>query len=91
MPAVATRPMRILESDHAPLRLVASLEQRTPADVIHSALDLYLERRRAELSAVFSSTQAAIQNGDLDGLTVSLEGGTKAMADALEADVASYR
>ncbi len=44
--AVRTKPVRIFEGDHAPLRLLAELERRSPQEVFHAALAEYLESHR---------------------------------------------
>ena len=43
---VRTKPVRIFESDHAPLRLLAELERRSPQEVFHAALAEYLVSHR---------------------------------------------
>ena len=83
--AVRTKPVRIFEIDHAPLRLLAELEQRSAQEVFHAALAEYLESHRDELAAVFTETQRAIAAGDLDALTAQLAASSEAQADALMA------
>jgi hypothetical protein len=83
--AVRTKPVRIFESDHAPLRLLAELEQRSPQEVFHAALAEYLVSHRDELATVFGDTQRAIASGDLDALTAQLAASSEAQADALMA------
>lgn len=83
--AVRTKPVRIFESDHAPLRLLAELEQRSPQEVFHTALAEYLVSHREELAAAFGDTQRAIAAGDLDALTTQLAASAEAQADALMA------
>ncbi len=85
--AVRTKPLRIFETDHAPLRLLAELERRSPQDVFHAALSEYLETHRDELAVVFSDTQRAIASGDLDALTAQLAASAEAQADALMASL----
>jgi hypothetical protein len=85
--AVRTKPLRIFETDHAPLRLLAELERRSPQDVFHAALAQYLETHRDELAVVFSDTQRAIASGDLDALTAQLAASAEAQADALMASL----
>lgn len=85
--AVRTKPLRIFETDHAPLRLLAELERRSPQDVFHAALAEYLEKHRDELVVVFSDTQRAIASGDLDALTAQLAASAEAQADALMASL----
>ena len=83
--AVRTKPVRIFESDHAPLRLLAELERRSPQEVVHAALAEYLISHRDELTAAFADTQRAIASGDLDALTAQLAASAEAQADALMA------
>lgn len=83
--AVRTRPVRIFEGDHAPLRLLAELERRSPQEVFHAALAEYLESHRDRLAAVFTDAQRAIAAGDLDALTAQLESSAESQADALMA------
>lgn len=81
--AVRTKPLRIFETDHAPLRLLAELERRSPQEVVHSALAEYLDGHRDQLAAVFTETQRAIAAGDLEALTAQLAASAEAQADAL--------
>jgi hypothetical protein len=85
--AVRTKPLRIFETDHAPLRLLAELQRRSPQDVFHAALSEYLEAHRDELAVVFSDTQRAIASGDLDALTAQLAASAETQADALMASL----
>jgi hypothetical protein len=85
--AVRTKPLRIFETDHAPLRLLAELEHRSPQEVFHAALAQYLETHRDELAVVFSDTQRALASGDLDALTAQLAASAEAQADALTASL----
>lgn len=80
-----TKPVRIFEGDHAPLRLLAELERRSPPEVFHAALAEYLEAHRDRLASVFTEAQRAIAAGDLDALTAQLESSAEAQADALMA------
>jgi len=72
MPTTKTKPVRILTTDHAPLQLLADVERRTPAEVVHSALAEYLATHREELATVYGDTQALLRAGDIDGLTAAL-------------------
>lgn len=83
--AVGTKPVRIFESDHAPLRLLAELERRSPQEGFHAALAEYFESHRHELAAIFTETQRAIASGDLDALTAQLAASAEAHADTLMA------
>src|SRR5215207_5175748 len=89
--AVHTKPVRIFETDHAPLRLLAELERRSPQEVFHAALALYLDSHRDDLAAVFTETQRAIAAGDLDALTALLAASAEAQADALMATLPESR
>ncbi len=88
---VRTKPVRIFETDHAPLRLLAELERRSPQEVFHAALAEYLDAHREELAAVFADTQRAIASGDLDALTSQLAASAEAQADALMATLPAGR
>lgn len=72
MVADKTKPIRILASDHAPLRLLADVQGRTPADIVHSALAEYMLTHRDDLARVYGETQALLQAGDLEGLAAAL-------------------
>ena len=85
-PSPVTKP-----SDHAPLRLLAELERRSPQEVFHAALAEYLESHRGELATTFSETQRAIASGDLDALTTQLAASAEAQADALMATLPESR
>ena len=86
-----TKPVRVLDADHSALRLVASVEGRQPAAVIHSALSEYLENHRDQLVDVFARAQRAIATGDLAALTELLAPGTSEIADELISDIDSLR
>ena len=85
MATTRTKPVRILTADHAPLQLLADVERRTPAEVVHAALAEYLTTHRAELAAVYGETQALLRAGDMEGLTAAL----RRDADPFVADVAA--
>ena len=72
MATTKTKPVRILTADHAPLQLLADVERRTPAEVVHSALAEYLATHRDELASVYGETQTLLRAGDIDGLTAAL-------------------
>ncbi len=76
----STKPVRIYESDHAPLRLLAATEGRSQADVVHAALHEYMQRHRTRLAQTFEQAQAAVAQGDLTGLTAVLEDGALQLA-----------
>ena len=83
MPALATKALRIYEDDHAPLRLIAEAEGRSPADVIHAALQEYLLAHRDALAAVFSQAQQAVASGDIDALATVASGASRRRAQAV--------
>ena len=89
--ALRTKPVRIFESDHGPLRLLAELERRSPQEVFHAALAEYLVSHRDELATAFSDAQRAIASGDLDALTTQLAASAEAQADALMATLPESR
>jgi hypothetical protein len=89
--ALRTKPVRVLDADHSALRLVASIEGRQPAAVIHSALSEYLENHRDRLVGVFAQAQHAIAAGDLSALTDLLASGASDVANELISDVDSLR
>lgn len=64
MMPVRTKPVRIFESDLGILRLIAGVEGRAPAHVLHSALVDYMKRHRRSLSNVFTKAQGAFATGD---------------------------
>ena len=68
MATFATKALRIYEDDHAPLRLIAEVEGRGPADVVHAALEEYLAAHRDALADSFARAQRAVAAGDIAGL-----------------------
>lgn len=88
---VRTKPLRIFETDHAPLRLLAELGHISTADVVHKALAEYMVNHKQELAVVFRDTQRAIAAGDLDGLTVMFQAGARAQARQLADRVKELR
>ncbi len=88
--AVRTKPFRIFESDIAPLRLIAELEQRSPQDVIHIALAKYVADNRSQISDVFDKTQTALADGDIDALSSLLSASARSRADELAKTLPSY-
>lgn len=82
MPAAATKALRIYEDDHAPLRLIAEIEGRGPADVVHAALAEYLNAHRDDLAEAFSEAQQAIAKGDMKRLAEVAAGGSRRRARA---------
>ena len=85
--AVKTKPVRIYEGDQGPLRLLAGLEKRSPAEVVHAALAEYFQTHRGELAATFAHAQEMIAAGDLDGLTNALAAGSNEQLNAMLSDI----
>jgi hypothetical protein len=82
MAASATKALRIYEQDHTPLRLIAEVEGRGPADVVHAALEEYLVTHREVLAESFSQAQRAIASGDIAGLGAIAAGASRRRAQA---------
>jgi non-homologous end joining protein Ku len=82
---VRTKPVRIFEADHSALRLIAGIEGRAPADVVHAALAEYLQAHRTELMNVFARAQKAFEVGDVDDLAAMLSASVDRRADELVA------
>jgi hypothetical protein len=89
--AVRTKPVRVFAVDEAPLSLVAHVEGRSKAEVIHAALVEYIQSHRDELALVFQQAQRAIKAGDLDSLTRILSSDAERHADLLADEIASLR
>jgi hypothetical protein len=81
--ATRTKPVRIFESDHGPLRLAALAENRSVAEVFHSALAEYFEQHRERLTALYDDTRDAIATGDLERVTAHLLAGADQRVDAM--------
>ena len=88
--AVRTKPFRIFESDVAPLRLIAELEQRSPQDVIHIALAKYIADNRDHFADVFDKTQSALAAGDIDSLSSLLSASARSRAEELAETLPNY-
>jgi hypothetical protein len=91
MATAPTRPFRILEADHAPIRLLAGVKQCSPAEVVHSALEEYFSNHREELSTVFTETQQAIEAGDVERLTSLLSEAAEQQRSTFEQKLAALR
>jgi hypothetical protein len=63
-----TAPLRVYSFDHQPARLLAEIEGVTVAELLHRALQEYMEHHKGELGALHRATQRHIASGDLDGL-----------------------
>jgi hypothetical protein len=66
--AVRTKPVRIFEADAGALRLIAGIEGRQVAHVVHAALAEYMGHHREQFSDVFTNAQKAFATGDVDAL-----------------------
>jgi len=56
------------QAESLALRLLAGLEKRSQAEVVHAALAEYFLTHRGELAATFTHAQKMIAAGDLSGL-----------------------
>lgn len=82
-----TKAMRIFEADHGPVHLLAGLERRSAAEVVHAALAQYLRAHRTELAAAFRETQKLLAVGDIDGLTRALRADVEDQVEAAMAKI----
>jgi hypothetical protein len=89
--AVRTKPVRIFEKDAGALRLIAGVEGRQPAQVVHAALAEYMEHHRDELSDVFTKAQAAFAAGDVNALARAMSFSSEQHVDELVAAVEEQR
>jgi len=83
MATAGTKPMRILASDHEPIRLLADLRREAPADVVHTALREYMVNHRDELVAIHAETRRFIESGDIDGLAAALRDDARGLAEQM--------
>lgn len=89
--SVRTKPVRVFESDVPPIRLLADMEQRSPAEVIHLAVAQYLHSHREKLASHFAETQRAVASGDLEGLARLLAPGADHLSAELLDDLEQQR
>jgi hypothetical protein len=87
LPTIKTKPVRIHLADHGSLQLIAHLERRSPADVVHKALLEYLTNHKDDLAAIFTETQEAIADGDLEALSAIVARDVDARAEAAMAHI----
>jgi hypothetical protein len=83
--ALRTKPTRLLEEDQFALRLISGVENRRPAEVMHSALLEYIESHKDTLAAAMSRTQQAMAAGDLSALVAEFSGSAAATAAQIAA------
>ena len=86
MATTRTKPMRILASDHEPIRLLADLRREAPADAVHTALREYMVNHRDELVALHAETRHFIESGDIDGLAAALRDDAPGLAEQMAHD-----
>jgi hypothetical protein len=86
-----TKPVRIFESDIPPVRLLAEMERRSPAEIIHLAIAEYLNAHKDQLAPRFTESQRAVSAGDLDALIRLLTPEADAIAAELLEDLDQYR
>jgi hypothetical protein len=82
MTALATKPVRIYAADHTPLRLIAEIEGRGAAEVVHAALAEYLQNHRDVLATAFAEAQDAVADGDIAALAAIAGRSSKRRAQA---------
>jgi uncharacterized protein (DUF934 family) len=85
-----TKPIRIFETDHAPLRLLADLDDVSPAELFHLAIAEYLHHHRERLSTTFATAQRLLADGDVEGLTQLMQPAAKTHVDHLMEDLAQF-
>ena len=83
MATTRTKPMRILASDHEPIRLLADLRREAPADVVHTAVREYMVNHREELATLHAETRHFIETGDIDGLAAALRDDARGLAEQM--------
>jgi hypothetical protein len=83
--AVKTKPIRIFEADHPPIRSIAGAKGMLPAEFIHTAVEEYVINHRDELAVIYAETQAALAAGDLDGLARSMAAAAASQVDDMMA------
>jgi hypothetical protein len=89
--AVRTKPVRIFEADAGALRLIAEIEGRQQAQVMHVALAEYMTRHRDQLADVFTRAQKAFEAGDIEALAKAMSASGDRQVDELVAQVAAAR
>ena len=85
--AVKTKPIRIFEADHPPIRSIAGAKGMLPAEFVHTAVEEYIVNHREELALIYAETQAALAAGDLDGIARSMAAAAATQVD----DMMSHR
>lgn len=88
---VPTSPLRVFAADHQPIRLLAELEGVSPAELVHQALQAYLEKHRESLADLARQTQLMVERGDLAGLGAILSEAQIARRSARAARLAALR
>jgi hypothetical protein len=68
-----TSPLRIYAADHQPIRLLAELETISAAELVHRALENYLDQHRVRLAEIATRAQRMVEAGDLEGLAEILD------------------
>jgi hypothetical protein len=89
--AVRTKPVRIFEADAGALRLIAGIEGRQPAQVVHAALAEYMEHHREQLAETFTNAQAAFAAGDVEALARAMSVSAEQHVDELVANLDDER
>lgn len=68
MAGTGTRPLRVPEEIHAPLRALSALSGKTPGEILAEAFFEYCNAHKLELADVFERAQKFIAAGDTSGL-----------------------
>jgi hypothetical protein len=68
-----TSPLRIYAADHQPIRLIAELENVSAAELVHRALENYLNQHRTRLADIATRAQRMVEAGDFGGLAEILD------------------
>ncbi len=84
--AIKTKPLRIFEADHAPIRSIAGARGMLAAELVHTAVEEYVINHRDELARIYAETQAALAAGDLGGLARSMAAAAADQVDEMMAD-----
>jgi hypothetical protein len=83
MSTLRTTPMRVMAEDLGPVRLIAELQRKQPAEIVHEALREYFRAHREEFARIHAETHRFIARGDVEGLAAALRGDASGLAGRL--------
>lgn len=63
-----TRPLRVPEEIHAPLRALSALSGKPAGEILAEAFTEYCQRHKEEIAATFEQAQKFLASGDIDGI-----------------------